>query len=216
MKKIFLFLMLFVIYTAAIYSQSNNPYNNIGVNVTNAIVTLTNDYKKGKLSDYNQATISRYKSQFGIDTNIPENLVSSIYTTVTNANFNYVTTINNSSVSQYVKTKTLEIINITKTGTPESQRNNIVSVVEDIKASNNVEGDKQILLTTCASIYNVSISTDEAITTGMNRNEEGAVWGTIIGMAIGGIIGAPFCGAPCSFIGSIVVGFIGNLVGGAS
>lgn len=209
MKK-YCFSLLILVSCTSIFAQSNNQFSTQGARLITYIDTLNIDYEGGNISDYSQATINSYAERFSIGIEVPVGLVSNIVSVSLDTNFNYETFINNSEISTEAKGISIAILNSSKNDSPSEHQNMIIATVDEINSSSISNSEKEMLLTSCATLYQSSVS-------GMaNRNETGSTIGVVVGIVVGGIIGMSFCGPFCSFAGSVVFGFIGGLVGGMS
>jgi hypothetical protein len=193
--------------------NNSNKYNSKGTKVKESFITASNDFNDGIFNDFSQAFLDNYSISLSLDTTVPNGLVSSLYSTMSDQNFDHNTYINNTSLSTNAKEITIEILNSLKNDPRTEFQSNLEEKVTEINSSSLNDNEKEMLLSICATSYQLS-----TVTVNNFRNGNGP-WqeiGTIGGAIIGYVGGFLLCGNICGGVGAIIGGFIGNFLGGLS
>jgi hypothetical protein len=196
------------------YSQSNNPYNGVGVSIIDVTKVVLQDYKDGKIKEINQATIDQYfKALLSGSTIKVDDLNKILSAAKTATSEGIIKTSGFSSQGQTFLTKSLTDYSTT-------------ALVDDVKKSSISESEKKSILTVLAVNYNLSRSTTNQISapkTSKGPNADyfiedvpapyvvapiggyGVFWG-----ALGFVLGNSLCGPPCGLAGAVVGLMLGS------
>jgi hypothetical protein len=218
MKKIFISLSLMLSFTI-LFAQSNNPYNQTGLDIVNSIKMVKADFDAGKVKEFNQETFNHYLNVIPLQkpkgaSDVGLDLVSAVVKGIKNPNSNINEVINNSSFSLAGRDEFLNIVNIQKT---TDKLGALTLKTNDIINSSMPSNEKQILLILIATHYNLenerinsngvfpaSFKYGNTLPMGICPPENiafgcsvGAIfgqafgpWGIVIGCVVGGILGA--------------------------
>lgn len=214
MKKMFFSLSAAVLFTPISFCQSNNPQNQLGIEVVNLAKAIYADYTAGKIKEVNQETLDYYFDQY-----LPK------YQKVELAAFNNVfNAIKNSDNSSIIKNA-----GYSDQGTAflkkSLQSYSITKLVDEVNASKISEKEKSAILSVLAINYNLmkpyfkenqppagkgpnASSFEDSLDLNSAPLSEGApaiIWG-----GLGFITGNAICGPLCGVFG----GTIGLIFGG--
>ena len=189
------------------FAQSNNPYNQRGLDYVASIKLITNDYYDGKVKAFNEESINYYSAMIPLQTQTKPSLemVSSITKGIKNPGFNLAHSIETSPLSEFSKSIISETWNIQNSpGTLKE----LAAEVDKINRSNVSRSEKEDLLSLVAISYNVSSEKlKDSGFAGKYPNPGGLTAGAFFGFIIGGIFGP----------GGAVIGMVaGGLLGGLS
>ncbi len=223
MKKIFLISVLFCINIVSVFAQSNNSMQVEGLKIIQQSNYMLKEAKLGKISVMDNATIEKYAAELNLNNpQVPLNtLASQTYQTITDAQFNFSSFVNNSNLTLSAKNEILSLIN-TKKGTLSTGdfQNVISNKVSQINANTAItENEKKILLTLSSVKYNLA-STSNTDNSGFLFNAFTVVGVTVeegifVGIIIGGIIGTAW-GPVGTAVGVLVGAVVGLIVGSIS
>lgn len=224
MKKILVlsFASVLLLMNIASIAQSNNPYNQKGIDFMASIKTIKQDYESGKVAGFTDDAINNYSKTLPLKIeNLDPGLVSSVVNTVKTKNSDVVSFINNSSMSTFAKQTTNDLLSICKA---PNALVNLSNQVTQINASAASARDKEFALTLTAVLYNyISDNIARAATNGTSTNNASVdcfIDGvpapcTTVGAIAGVVIGATLGYACCGPVGGLVGGLVGGIVGGA-
>lgn len=214
MKYRFLVFSLLCINVISISAQTNNSMQAKGLEIIQQVNYISDEVAKGKISVLDNATIDKYGGELNINkSGVPLNqLASQTFQTITDANLNFSTFVNNSGLSQSAKNEMLTLSNTKKGTLPAIDfQAAVTNRVSQINANSGItEDEKKFLLTLCSIKYNLA-STDitnnrgsllSPFNGGKMSEEEAAFLGGCIGGIIGGIWG------PTGVVVGILVGSI--------
>jgi hypothetical protein len=227
MKKIFISLSLMLSFTI-LFAQSNNPYNETGVDFVSSVKTVILDFKSGKVTSFNQQALDNYTKTLPSNPTIDISSAVQIYKTVRSKSTNTLDIINQTKMySNFVKAQLVELINNSKNLAAPNFQTYLVNKTTELLSPNSAieKADKEVLLKNIAIFYNVMENNDffnsiiSSRTQGNNANREepydidcqaaGNAGGCIfVGGLIGGIFGWGICGPPCG-LGGAIIGAIG-------
>jgi|JI6StandDraft_1071083.scaffolds.fasta_scaffold56749_2 hypothetical protein len=216
MKKILFSLAASVFLVLNSFGQSNNPHNQLGLDVINIAQSFYKDYMEGKVKDVTQETLDeyfkKYLPNYGI---VNVNDFNTIFKTLKDSDNDLI--IKNAKFSEEGKAllkKTLENHSITK-------------LVDETKNSKISEEEKNSILCVLAINYNlikpyfretnqlgkgkgpnIEVVFNELEYNNSSLDSDGLP--TIIWGGLGFITGNSICGLPCGVIG----GAVGLVLGG--
>lgn len=216
MKKIIFSLTATVLLFPNSFSQSNNPHNQLGIDVVNVAHHIYKDYTEGKIKDVTQETLNYYFTTY-----------LAKYPKIELENFNTIFDI----LKKSDNTSIIKNIGFSERGTAflnkTLERYSITKLVEEVKNSTIPENEKETVLCVLAINYNLiapyaTKSTHPTSGKGPNSDinmheidyfqnlshSEGLP--TLIWGGIGFGIGNGICGLPCGVVG----GAIGLVLGG--
>lgn len=209
MKKIIFLVSLVAFSSSLLYAQSNNPYNQKGLDFWLSVKMIKDDFNAGKVKDFNQQSLDYYtniiplKKPANAET-VGLDLVASVLKEMKNPNFDLNAAIESSNFSITAKNDFKEILNIQRS---KSGSESFISKVEEIKNQKISTNEKEILLT-LVSIY--SNMNNEIGATGLNRlaqEDPAAYWSFI---AVGTLVGSAF-GPWGALIGGGIMAIAGQL-----
>ena len=205
MKTIFISTALLML-TCYSFAQSNNPYNQRGLDYVASIKLITNDYYAGKVKEFNKETIDYYAAKIPLQTQTKPTMemVSSIAKGLKAPGFNLPQSIESSSLSEFSKETISETWNIQNS--PDALKG-LVAEVDKINESNISGSEKENLLSLVAISYNVC---NERIKDSGFAGRYPSLGGLTAGAFFGFIIGGVF-GPGGAFIGMVAGGLLGGL-----
>ncbi|MEP6673798.1 MAG: hypothetical protein ABJA78_01535 [Ferruginibacter sp.] len=204
--KTILMLSGFVILTLASSAQSNNPYDQRGIDYVSSLKIITDDYKSGKATSFSQESLDYYSKTIPLHTTVNTDLVAAVVKTVKGSRFNLVDLINNSSASDFVKNKLLELYHNSQSLKSKEFQDYLVSAVENVKGTRAADTDKEIVLTNMSIAYNSARSNQCEINGIPADSGDCAIVGALGGFVVGlGICGF-WCGVGGAVIGAVVFG----------
>lgn len=202
MKKLFSLLAI-VLFAPGSFGQSNNPYNELGIDAAAAVYVIVKDYEEGKLKDIDQLTLDYYfktilsdypKVKLGDFTNIFNQLKSASNKSI----------ISNSGFSDEAKA----FLNKSLTNA------SITALVDEVKESKITIVEKQNVLSVLAINYNLIrlvkntyVTDNKGLDNSLAYTRITLIWGSI-----GFITGNAICGTSCGIFGAT----IGLILGGYS
>jgi len=214
MKDILLGFIATVFSASVSFCQSNNPYNELGIDVAAAYRVIEKDFEEGRLKDIDQLTLDYYfKTVLSDYPKVKLAEFSRIFNTLKGATNKSI--IGNSGYSNEAK------VFLNKSLTNAS----ITALVEEVKKSQITAVEKQDVLSVLAINYHLirplteknasktkgpSMFFETSHTDLYNTNVDKGT--TLIWGAIGFITGNSICGPTCGIIG----GIIGLILGGYS
>lgn len=214
MKKIinFFIVALLLLANTGSFAQSNNPYNQRGIDCYESINIVNNDLNAGRVLELNQETLDYYSSRIPIQTNLRPSVEmgAAIINVVKKANFNLMYFIDTATnLSEFAKSSMKRIWNTKNLSTAQ---NALITETETIKTAAISNNEKENLLTLVSLTNNLhnygSAANDFNSIIGGNNNYVkrehifigvlvgyilGAPWGPlgqVIGMVVGGVIAA--------------------------
>jgi hypothetical protein len=205
MKPLFLFagILLFNFFSIA---QSNNPYNQTGVDLINHIITVEDDIAEGRVSGLSCEVVDDYSRDFGLVNENNCTNAQNVYSTLSNPAFDHEAYINASTLSSAAKSILITLCNQSETLTDAAFSDYIVQKVNDINSSDLSGKEKEIALKACALGYNAINNPNYA-----GRECSGCQF---IGGVIGIIGGSILCGPICGIVGGLVGWVVGGIFGG--
>lgn len=215
MKSFFLTVGLLIIYQLSI-SQSNNPYNQNGLDYVASLELIQNDYNQGQVREFNEQTISHYSSAIPLQNQVSMSLVTTIINTRNSTNSNIDSVIDATSLSSFSKNTSKSIYKSSIKLSLEKYKEFLIALVDDINNSSISQNEKKLLLTFTAIAYQTASSTSLGrrgciITANGESNTAEGFPCIVVGAIIGGYIGWEICGFWCALGGAVVGGILGSL-----
>lgn len=218
MKKIIFSLTATVLAMTNSICQSNNPHNQVGIDVVNVAKHIYQDYTDGKIKEVTESTFNYYHEKYLSSYQKPsfENF---------NVIFDQLKKADNSSVIKNAAYSDIGTAFLKKT----LENYSITKLVDEVKASKLPETEKESILCVLAINYNL-IKPQEAKkftpSSGKGPSNSAELYmqdsayyetisngpATVLWGGLGFITGNSFCGLPCGVVG----GIIGLLFGSVS
>jgi hypothetical protein len=213
LKLVFFYLLL--LQNSISFSQSNNPYNQRGIDYMASLSIITNDIRNHTVSDINQTTIDRYSSLIPLQTQASTEMASTIIRTVKSPGFTLSGFIDNSSLSSDAKQSFRDAFLITGERSWNEYQSDLVSKVNAIKNGRLPTDEKELLLSLIAVTYNASPAlqgrSGEAICTAFGAEGSGPIPCWVAGAAVGAVVGFRICGVWCALGGAVIGGVVGSM-----
>lgn len=209
MKKL-IFVCATILTAVFATAQSNNPYNQLGLDILTATNAIMKDFSEGKIKDLNQATIDRY-----YQTLLPGQQAVKLedVTRITNAlkGLDSKSAIENSGLSKEAKAFLYKSFDSSTT-----------AVVDQVNKSALSTDEKKVLLSYLAINYHIakSLEAKQPKSTGKgpdgnydftydenpvlaNFGPETTLWG-VLGFIVGYTLCGPWCGVGGAIVGMIM------------
>jgi hypothetical protein len=208
MKPLFLVGVGLLILNLFSIGQSNNSYNQTGVDMVNYAITLQTDIKNGDITSLDCETVDKYSELFNLVDHRNCDLAQSTYSTLSASGFNYANYINSTTLSSTAKSILIDLCDQSATLTSSNFAAYIEDKVTDINASSLSQSEKEIILKVCAFGYNAMNNETFA-----RKNEE-CNGCQFIGGVVGIIGGSILCGPICGIVGGLAGWIVGGIIGG--
>lgn len=206
MKSLFFVAGILILNLCSI-GQSNNSYNQTGVDMVEYIITLETDIKNEEITALDCETVDRYTDSFNIEHHDACDLAESIYSILTNPGFSYSNYVNGTGLSSAAKTVLIDLCYQSTTLTDEDFSDYIEHTVDDVNGSSLGNDEKAIILKICAFGWNA------LNTSGYSSREpcDGCAFiGGVVGIVGGSLLCGPVCGIVGGLVGFVVGGFLGD------
>jgi len=204
MKKM-LFMLGALIISGAAFSQPNNPNNKRGTDFVTSVSIIQNDYYAGKIKEFNDETLARYKKIIPLQVQADMKLVNSVIEVIRNPKFNYQQFVNNSRLSVLGK-EILTLLPNPKGLDERSFNALLINKVDEVKRAKLDVNEKDFLFDVIAMrVSSVPFFTDvqtECSLVGTEGNPKVPCW--MSGMIIGATTGMQLCGPWCALGGAII------------
>jgi hypothetical protein len=219
MKKILFATLGVTLLTTLSFAQSNNPYNQRGIDYVSSMRIITADYDAGRVTEFNEETLNRYSSTIPLQNQVSVDMAGSIVRTLSSPSFNFNTTIDNTSLSSSTKDAVKELYTKATTSTVDDLQRYLVTKSDEMNRSSSNPAEKELVLSLIAITYNVSV---EAVSSN-SANRRNSICNAIavepitpgecavVGAITGGAIGFVICGPLCGLGGAIIGGLVGGL-----
>lgn len=215
MKRLFLTVGILITYQLS-NSQSNNPYNQTGIDYIASLAMIQNDYDAGLVREFNEETITHYSGAIPLQNQVSLSLVTNIINTRNSSTLNIDNIIDETQFSSFTKDAFKSIYKSAVKLSLTAYKDFLVNKVDEINSSAISQSEKELLLSFAAISYhtaqNPSLARRGCIIT--VDNESVAAEGVpciVAGAVLGGIIGYQLCGFLCGLGGAIVGGVLGSL-----
>lgn len=217
MKKIFGFFIaaILLLTNTVSFAQSNNPYNQSGIEYMTSLKMISNDVRTRGVSDFNQSTLDYYSNLIPLRSQATTEMASTILKTVKSSSFNLTNFIDNSTLSVNAKQSLKDVFKSPLGQSWQDYQLGLASKTENIKNGSLQAKEKELLLSIIAITYNATPlqQTNSASTECIAFGEEGSgpipCW--VVGAVVGAVVGNLICGPLCAVGGAIIGGVIGTL-----
>ena len=213
MKTLFyLFVLSFTSITG--FAQSNNPYNQRGLDYVSSLDIIANDFNNGKVKEFNEETIAYYSASLPLRGQASTEMAASIFKTLKTPDFSISKFIDESKFSETGKSVCRDIFFGEKGMSEEAYKERLVSKVDDLNKAELDEAEKETLLSVIAIVYHTQPATQAT-----QRLSCHAALGDLttpmsciaVGAAMGGFLGYTICGPACGIGGAIIGGVVGAI-----
>jgi hypothetical protein len=215
------------------FCQSNNPYNQKGIDYVNSLNIILDDVDSGQVSTIDQTVINNYTSTIPFIGQATVEMAGTIMNIVKTPKVKLDSVLENSTLSESSKNVLESVANYDNSGVI-SYQDFLTETVTDITV-NNIwdpvpQAEKEMVLTIIASAYHISgIMNGSGTTTALERrrnnpnpgcvaqSDTGETWlepgGCIIlGATVGAITGYSICGWLCAAGGAVIGGVLMAIV----
>lgn len=206
MKTLLLYLSA-SLFTLSGISQSNNPFNKRGIDFQTSINIIQTDYYAGKVKEFNEETIDRYKKLIPLTVQTDLQMANKVISAIKDPGYNFQNALNRSKLSAFGKEVMNLIIN-PKHLDLRSYKQQLVKKVDEIKVTSIPSDEKEFLFTVVAISYNMARDEkpkQECFVEGIFGDTPVPCW--VAGAVEGAVIGYAECGIWCA-IGGAVVGAV--------
>ncbi|HMI79927.1 MAG TPA: hypothetical protein VK484_14105 [Ferruginibacter sp.] len=221
MKKILnlVFAALLVSVNTVSLAQSNNPYDQRGIDYMSSLQIISNDVKNRGVKDLNQSTLDYYSRKIPLQTQASEEMAGTILRTIKTPGFKLSAFVDNSALSKDAKRAIKDIYTGSRDMAPEAFRAALVSKVDNINEMALASAEKELVLSLAAITYH-AVSSSDQLRAPDNPSVHCEVFGEggsapipcwVAGTVIGATIGFQICGAWCALGGAVIGGVIGAL-----
>jgi len=222
MKKILnlVFAALFVTVNTVSLAQSNNPYDQRGIDYMSSMQIISNDVKNRGVKDLSQSTLDYYSRKIPLQTQASEEMAGTILRTIKTPGFNLSAFVNNSALSKDAKRAIKDIYTGSRDQSPEAFRTALVAKVDHINEMALPPAEKELVLSLAAITYHAVSSNGQLRAPNPGEDSPCVIFGEggsapipcwVAGALAGGMIGASICGLWCGLGGAVIGGVIGAL-----
>jgi hypothetical protein len=208
MKKT-LFVCSLILCTFFSNAQKNNPYAQAGVDYAKSIKMITDDVKTGKVKAFSKETLDEYSLKLQVKTKVNMDMVSAIFSTVKNKDFNLVKFVQGSKLSAISKEALITAAVNPRKLDAKQLADYLESKTDEIKKSSIGDSEKEIALSLLA--ITSSMKERSSPCSGYGPQGSSEIDCGLAGAIGGGIIGWTICGPLCGLGGAIVGGIIGSI-----
>ncbi|HMK05390.1 MAG TPA: hypothetical protein VK489_14410 [Ferruginibacter sp.] len=201
-------------------AQSNNPYDQRGVDYMSSMQIISNDVKTRGVKDLSQSTLDYYSGQIPLQTQASAEMAGTILRTIKTPGFNLSAFVDNSALSMGAKHAIKDIYTGSRDQTREAFRTALVTKVDHINGMALAPAEKELVLSLAAITYHAASAGDHLR---LNPGEEDSpcvVFGGggsapipcwVAGATFGGVAGWLICGPLCALGGAVIGGVIGAI-----
>lgn len=222
MRKCVFPALLFLL-PAGLFAQSNNPYNQSGVDYVNSLAMIKNDFAAGKVTEFSESTLNYYSRSVPLRNQVSVDMAAAIVNNMKNPGFSFANVIDNSTLSGYSRNLLKDIISNESHLDDNGYRANLAVRTNEVLAAGIPATEKEFVLSLVAVAYNIADPvTPDALA---NGREYGGCWITgpngsgpgtraqciAAGAFLGGVLGYSICGVLCGIGGAIIGGVAGAL-----
>lgn len=195
------------------FAQSNNPYNQRGLDYITSVNIISGDFNAGKVKGFTEETIRNYTKIIPLQTQVTMDMVSMIVKSSKGPNYNLEAALKSSSLSSFGKQLYRDLVNPKKLSLKEFN-NVLANKVDEVNKSKLAPAEKEFLLSMIAITYHGLAANPVAKNAECYiETEQGS--GTIPCPLAGALVGAAFgfsiCGPWCALGGAVVGAILGSL-----